>query len=57
MLRVLLSKPFNIIAFNLTWLACVVGRDDYLWLAAPAVLVYVILLVRHKVIELNKLPR
>jgi len=55
MLHVLLSKPFNIIAFNLTWLACVVGRDDYLWLAAPAVLVYVILLVRHKVIELNKL--
>lgn len=55
MLRVLLSKPFNIIAFNLTWLACVVGQDDYLWLAAPAVLAYVILLVRHRVIELNKL--
>lgn len=54
MLRVLLSKPFNIIAFNLTWLACVVGRDDYIWLAAPTVLVYVILLIRHKVIELKK---
>mgnify|MGYP001163520115 FL=1 len=55
MLRVLLSKTFNIIAFNLTWLACVVGRDDYLWLAAPAVFVYVILLVRHQVIELKRL--
>lgn len=55
MLRVLLSKPFNIVAFNLTWLACVVGREDYLWLAAPAVLVYVTQLVRHRVIELSKL--
>lgn len=55
MLRLLLSKPFNIIAFNLTWLACVVGRDDYLWLVAPGILLYVALLVRQKIIELNKL--
>ena len=55
MLRVILSKPFNIVAFNLTWLACVLGREQYLWLVAPAVLAYVALLVRHRVISLGKL--
>ena len=44
-MAVVLSKPFNLAAFNLMWLGCVLGRGDWLWLVAPVVLVYCALLV------------
>lgn len=40
-----LTKPFNLVAFNLMWLGCVLGRADWLWLVAPGVLAYCALLI------------
>lgn len=44
-LSVVLSKPFNLMAFNLMWLGCVLGRGNWLWLVAPVVFGYCALLV------------
>ncbi len=47
--KFLLSKPFNVVAFYLTWLTCVVGRDQYWWVLAPPLLGYLTLLVRAQI--------
>jgi len=43
--QVLLSKPFNLIAFNCMWFGCVAGRDTTLWFVAPLVVSYASLLL------------
>ena len=52
--KFLLSKPFNVVAFNLTWLGCVVGRESYWWALAPVVAGYITLLVQFRVLRLGK---
>jgi len=44
-MRMVLTKPFNLIAFNLMWLGLVLGRADWLWLVGPLVLTYLALLI------------
>lgn len=41
----ILSRPFNLIAFNLIWLGSVIGRYELIWVVAPAVLLYAGLLI------------
>ncbi len=43
-MRLVLSKPFNLLAFNFIWLACVIGRDELNWLVLPLVAAYVAIL-------------
>ena len=52
--KFLLSKPFNVVAFNLTWLGCVVGRESYWWAFAPAVAGYLTLLVQYQIFRVRK---
>ena len=44
-MKFLLSKPFNLVAFNVVWISCVVGRESFIWIIAPLVLAYAALLV------------
>lgn len=39
------SKTFNLLAFNLMWFGCVIGRDRLLWLTIPLVFGYAMLLI------------
>ena len=39
-MALLQSSAFNLVFFNLLWLTCVLGRNELLWLSAPAILVY-----------------
>jgi hypothetical protein len=43
--NIILSRPFNLLAFNLMWLGCVLGREQLLWLVAPLVIAYSALLI------------
>ena len=52
--KFLLSKPFNVVAFNLTWLGCVLWRESYWWTFAPVVAGYLTLLVRFRVFRVRK---
>ena len=54
MSKFLLSKAFNVVAFNLTWLGCVVGREQYWWAFAPVVAGYLTLLVQRRIFRLSK---
>jgi len=54
-MRVLLSKPFNLIAFNLMWLGCVLGRNDWILLLAPVVFGYATLLLLTRTIQPHQL--
>lgn len=54
-MQVLLSKPFNLVAFNLMWIGCVLGRGDWLWLVAPAVFGYVALLLMTRTVQPHQL--
>lgn len=51
----LLSKPFNLVAFNLMWIGCVLGRGDWLWLVAPAVFAYTGLLLFTRTVQPHQL--
>jgi len=53
--KILLSKPFNLVAFNIVWLSCVIGRENLIWLIAPLVLSYVALLVATESIKLYQI--
>ena len=52
--KFLLSKPFNVVAFNLTWLGCVVGRESYWWAFAPVVAGYLTLLVQYRIFRIRQ---
>ena len=54
MSRLLLSKRFNLVAFKLIWLGCVIGREQYWWAFAPVVLGYLALLVQRRVFRVGK---
>ena len=54
MSKFLLSKPFNVVAFNLTWLGCVVGREQYWWAFAPVMAGYLALLVRCRIFRVSR---
>ena len=54
MSRILLSKRFNVVAFNLIWLGCVVGREQYWWAFAPVVFGYLALLVQRRIFRVGK---
>lgn len=45
LLRLTTSRPFNLVAFNLLWLGCVLGRQELIWLTAPLALGYSALLL------------
>ena len=52
--KFLLSKPVNVVAFNLTWLGCVVGRESYWWAFAPVVAGYLTLLVQYRIFRVRQ---
>ena len=54
MSRLLISKRFNVVAFNLIWLGCVVGREQYWWAFAPVVLGYLALLEQRRIFRAGK---
>jgi hypothetical protein len=54
-MKILLSRSFNLVAFNLMWLGCVLGREQLLWLVAPLVLSYLLLLLANSVLQLHQL--
>ena len=54
MSRLLLSKRFNVVAFNLIWLGCVVGREQYWWAFAPVLAGYLALLVLRRVFRVSR---
>ena len=54
MSRLLLSKRFNLVAFNLIWLGCVIGREQYWWAFAPVVFGYLALLVQRRIFRAGK---
>ncbi len=39
------SAAFNLLVFNVTWLLCVVGRENWLWLSTSLLLGYTALLL------------
>lgn len=49
--KVLVSKPFNLIANNLIWIGCVIGREQTIWLIGPAVIVYAVILVNTRTVK------
>lgn len=49
------SKPFNIIFNNLIWIACVIGREDYVWIVAPVVIAYISILIRSNPARLDQI--
>ena len=51
----LASKPFNFVANNLIWVGCVIGREDTILLVAPAVIVYVAVLLYSKMVEVHQI--
>lgn len=54
-MRFLLSKPFNLVAFNLMWIGCVLGGIDWLWLVAPVVFAYAALLLLTRTVQPHQL--
>ena len=54
MSKFLLSKPVNVVVFNLTWLGCVVGHEQYWWVFAPVVAGYLALLVQRRIFRVSK---
>lgn len=53
--RVIASSPVNLIVNNLFWAGCVIGRYDFLWIVAPAIMGYVALLVYARTIDIKQL--
>jgi|GEM_PF-808376 len=49
------SVPFNMAVNNLFWAGCVIGRYNFLWVVAPAILCYVALLLYARVVSFNQL--
>lgn len=54
-MQILLSRPCNLILFNLIWLACVLGRDRLVVPVSLLVLGYLSLLVYHRRLRLEQL--
>jgi len=52
--KFLLSKPINVVVFNLTWLGCVVGHEQYWWAFAPVVIGYLALLVQRQIFRAGR---
>lgn len=46
--RIINGKLFNIAAFNLLWLGCVVGQNKFLWLITPILTLYLWFLISNK---------
>ena len=44
LMKLLTSSPVNMVINNLFWAGCVIGRYEFFWLVAPAILCYVALL-------------
>ena len=54
-MQFLSSAIANGVIFNVLWFCCVAGRYEYLWLVAPAVLVYAGLLIFYGVISARQM--
>ena len=54
-IKIVTSAPFNLVINNLFWAGCVIGRYDFLWFVAPAILCYVALLIYARVIQMSQL--
>jgi len=54
-MKFLNSIGFNLVFFNTLWLACVIGRDDFLWLSAPLLVIYAGLLLKAGKIQFVQL--
>tara|TARA_B100001146_G_C16069088_1_gene385569 strand:- start:321 stop:725 length:405 start_codon:yes stop_codon:yes gene_type:complete len=53
--RLLTSKPFNLIANNLAWIGCVIGREQTIWLIGPLVITYAAFLISTGTINLSQI--
>ena len=54
-MKYLASKPFNLIANNLIWIGCVIGREQTIWLVGPAVIAYVAILMQARTVKLHQI--
>lgn len=54
-MKIVTSSPFNLVINNLFWAGCVFGRYDMIWFVAPAIMVYVALLLYSRVIQLSQI--
>lgn len=55
MIRFLSSKPFNLLANNLVWIACVFGREKTIWIVGPLVIAYISILISSKTVRLEQI--
>ena len=53
-MKYLASKPFNLIANNLIWIGCVIGREQAIWMVGPAVIAYVAFLIISRTIKIHQ---
>lgn len=49
------AKLFNIAAFNLLWLGCVIGQNDFLWVIVPLLASYLWFIVSNKMTTLSSI--
>lgn len=54
-MRFLCSKPFNLIANNLIWIACVIGREGTIWIVLPFVIAYTFILIGNTTVRIEQI--
>ena len=55
LVKLLETRLFNIVAFNLLWLSCVVGRSSFLLISVPLLSAYLWFLIDIKSVSLTSL--
>ena len=55
LVSVVKARLFNIVAFNVLWLSCVVGHNSFLWLSVPLLLAYLWFLVETNSASLSRI--
>lgn len=53
-MKFILTTPFNLVAFNLIWLASVIGRYELVWVVLPAVLAYSAFLIISSTVKFHQ---
>jgi hypothetical protein len=54
-IRFLSSKLFNLLANNLIWIACVICREETIWIVGPLVIAYLWILIGSTPVRLTQI--
>lgn len=54
-MKLLASPLFNLLINNLFWVGCVVGRQQTIWIVAPAIIAYILMLLLSGTVKIQQI--